>query len=290
MINFSQMIWKRKPLEEPALPAYTPAPENGADVIADLSSVPVASIQLAEETRLPTLSDSGGPVADRFRYLRMHLRELKSAANVRSLMITSPLPKDGKSTVVTNLATILAERGKRKVLVIDADLHHPTVAAGLGIPPRSGLAECLALSLDPVANLQKVEPLHWYLLQAGMTKDNPAELLQTEGLSRLIQRLSPLFAWILIDTPPVNPLTDALTISRQVDGTLLVVRANRTPRGEIDEALTRLGKKHVAGIILNAAEDVNRLYKKYYGYYGKARPTEANPSSATMAPPFRADL
>ena len=84
-----------------------------------------------------------------------------------------------------------------------------------------------------------------------------------------MERLTPYFEWILMDTPPVLPLTDALLLSRQVDATLLVARADRTPRDAIEQALTVIGRKHVLGIVLNGTEGLGRLYSQYYRYYGK---------------------
>jgi protein-tyrosine kinase len=188
---------------------------------------------------------------------------------LRSLLITSALPQDGKSTVALNLATVLAQGGKHTVLLIEADLYHPSLAQRLGLRARPGLAECLESGLDPISAIRRLEPLHCYLLQAGEYHGNPTELLQSDLLPGVLQRLSPYFDWILIDTPPVAPLTDALLISQHVDGCLLVVRADRTPREAVEEAIKLLGTKRVLGILFNGAEGLNRLYSKYYGYYGK---------------------
>jgi capsular exopolysaccharide synthesis family protein len=199
----------------------------------------------------------------------MRLRELKAAVNLRKLLITSPLPQDGKSTVALNLATALAEGGKRSVLVIEADLYHPTLAQRLELPIRPGLGECLEKGLDPLSAIRHLEPLGWYLLAAGESSANPTELLQSEALAQVLQRLSSHFDWILFDTPPVAPLTDAVSLSRHVDASLLIVRAGCTPQESVKEALAALGQKHVLGIIFNAAEGLNRLYSEYYGYYEK---------------------
>ncbi len=179
------------------------------------------------------------------------------------------MPEDGKSTIAMSLATNLSEQGQRTVLLIEADLHKPALARSLGLRPRPGLAECLEDGLDPLSQLRKVEPLGWYSLQAGSPRGNPTELIQSDALKALMERLTPYFEWILIDTPPVLPLTDALSFSRQVDATLLVVRADRTPREAIEQALTVIGRKHVLGIVLNGAEGLGRLYSQYYRHYGK---------------------
>jgi capsular exopolysaccharide synthesis family protein len=199
----------------------------------------------------------------------MRLRELKAKGPLKSLAITSPLPQDGKSTIAMNLATVLAESGKQKVLLIEADLHRPTLSRSLGIPARPGLAECLESGLNPMLALRRLEPLCWYLLQAGEPRGNPTEILQSGAFVQVMETLSPLFDWILIDTPPVAPLTDALCVARIADASLLVLRARHTPRETVEEALALLGPGRVAGIVFNAAEGLHRLYAKYSGYYGK---------------------
>lgn len=247
----------------PDLPAELPASP-------DLSQVPEERVNLRPESRVVMINDPRSPGADRFRYLRMHLRALKTSAKLQSLVITSPLPRDGKSTVTINLATVLAEHGKRAVLVIEADLHQPALAKALGLAPRPGLAECLEKNLDPLSGLRRLDPLRWYLLQGGQPQSNPTELVQSAELSKVLAKLAPLFDWILIDTPPVAPLTDALSISRQTDATLLVVRADHTPREAVDDAVSHLGANRVAAIVFNGAHGLNRLYSKYSRYYGKS--------------------
>ena len=110
---------------------------------------------------------------------------------------------------------MLAEQGKRNVLLIEADLHHPTLTEQLGIEQRAGLAECLEHGLNPASVLRRLEPLAWYLMPAGKPHCNPTELLQTEALAGVLQGLAHNFDWILIDSPPVIPLTDALSLARR---------------------------------------------------------------------------
>lgn len=268
MINFSELLWKPQ-RSKGALTAIGGSTREDNPEVGELREIPSEQVRIRPDMRIALLSDPKGPGADRFRYLRMRLREVKEAVNLRKLMITSPLPKDGKSTVVLNLATALAEEGKRSVLLIEADLYHPTLVQRLGLQARPGLGECLEKGIDPMSALRRLQPLGWYLLPAGELEGNPTELLQSEAFSKMLQRLSPQFDWILIDTPPVAPLTDAVSLSRLADATLLVVRAGCTPPEAVKEALALLGQKHVLGIIFNAAEGLNRLYSQYYGYYGK---------------------
>lgn len=234
-----------------------------------LSKTPVEEVELNDSQRIVMASDPRSPGADRFRYLRMRLRELRGKKQLKSLVITSPIPQDGKSTVSLNLATALSERGTRSVLLIEADLHRPSIARSLGIPARPGLAECLENGLDPFAALRKLQPLQWYLLQAGTPKGNPTEILQSVSTARILESLSPHFDWIVIDTPPLAPLTDALSLAPLVDACLLVMRAGHTPREAMEEALSQLGPGRVAGIVFNGAEGLDLRYAKYSGYYGK---------------------
>jgi capsular exopolysaccharide synthesis family protein len=198
----------------------------------------------------------------------MRLRERWDTGKLKTLLVTSPLAHDGKSTVVMNLATVLAERGKSSVLVVEADFHRASLVHQLGLKDWPGLAESLYGRLDAFSAIRRVEPLNWYLLPAGSATDNPTELLQTPALSAVMQKLSPYFDWVLIDSPPILPLTDALMLQRQSDATLLVVRAGSTPDGSVEEAIELLGRQSIAGVILNGIEGLDRLYVKY-GYYGK---------------------
>jgi succinoglycan biosynthesis transport protein ExoP len=270
MINFAELLWKPGQTGEKSrkttAAVIDPLEVRGAPA---LELAPIDVVQLPAGGRLAQLTDSHSASADRFRFLRMRLRELRDLAKLRSMAVTSPLPGDGKSTVTTSLATALAEGGKHPTLLIDGDLHHSSVAKSLGIPLRSGLAECLQDNVDPMSEIRRLEPFGFHLLQAGEARGNPTELLQSAALSAVMQRLAPHFDWIVADTPPILPLTDALSLSRQVDATLIVARADRTSRDAIEETIKLIGQKYVLGIVLNGAEGLDRQYSRYYGHYKK---------------------
>ena len=262
-------------LEKPQSSVDQPAPDATPDGSAILETPPelqnasVTTVSTETANRIILLTEPRSPGADRFRYLRMRLRELSALVKLKTLVITSPLPQDGKSTVALNLATALAEKGRRKVLLIEADLHCPSLSGNLGVVQTAGLAECLEGGLDPLSAIRRLEPLMWYLLPAGQANGNPTELLQSGLFAEIVQKVSPYFDWVLIDTPPLEPLSDALLAAKSADASLLVVRANRTPQTAVDEALSLLGPQHVAGIIFNGADNLNKLYSKYSGYYGR---------------------
>lgn len=270
MINFSEILWKPRQAraDEPRSRPFTAAEEP--ETRAPLLEVAVEHARWKRGSRLAMLTDSRSASADRFRYIRMRLRELRELAKLQRVVVTSALSEDGKSTVAMCLATVLAEEGKHSTLLIEADLHHPSIASGLGLPPGEGLAECIQADLDPMSAIRKVEPLSWYLLRAGDANANPSELLQSEKLAAILQNLSSHFEWIIIDSPPALPLADAVSLSRQADATLLVARADRTPRGAVEEVINLIGQKHIVGIVLNGAEGLNRLYSAYHRHYGKS--------------------
>jgi capsular exopolysaccharide synthesis family protein len=194
----------------------------------------------------------------------MRLRECAHAQNLKTILITSALPQDGKTTVTMNLATALSERGKRAVLVIEGDLHRPCLGERLCVSTNSTLTECLQDHLNPMSAIERIEPLGWYFLSAGEPRKNATELLQSPALAGLLQKVSPYFDWILIDSPPVVSITDALLLQLHADASLLVVRAGQTPQATVEQAVQLLGRKKLLGVILNG---VSRSKKNGYGYY-----------------------
>jgi capsular exopolysaccharide synthesis family protein len=254
-------------ISEGVPPRSPVAPSPGPSDLSALADVPCKRVEVPIESRLVFCTDPGGPAADRIRYLRMRLRQQAAAGSLRTLLITSPRPRDGKSTIALNLATALAEGGKNTVLLVEGDYYQSTISDTLGLDSPPGLAECVEDDLDPVRALCRIEPLGWYCMPNGKPNGNPAELLQSEALSGVMQKLRDLFDWIVVDSPPVLPISDTLSLSRHVDASLLVVRAGRTQSADVEEALALLGPRHVLGLVLNGSEDMTRRYGEYYGYY-----------------------
>jgi capsular exopolysaccharide synthesis family protein len=265
MSKIFELLWKSEQTTVGPSSVFTSHASEKAEESFELRKIPDEEIEIKPESQIVLFTDPESSGADRFRFLKMKLRELKDATNARRFMVTSPLPQDGKSTIVLNLATALAEKGRRTVLLIEADLHHPTLVQRLGLQSRRGLGECLERGMDPMSVLHRLQPLGWYFLSAGTSLGNPTELLQSDSLATVMQGLSQYFDWILVDTPPVTPLTDAITLSKHTDASLMVVRASQTPKKAVREALTRLGSKNVLGIIFNSAEELDRIYTDYYG-------------------------
>lgn len=237
------------------------APSSNSD---QLFSVPSLEAHIRTEDRIVVFTDRRGAGAERFRIIRMALRNSQAGKSQRTLLITSPLPRDGKSTVALNLAASLAEEGKVKVLLLEADLHRPSLLAHLGLDRMMGLTELVEDHASPIDAIRRIEPLGFYLLSAGRTADNPAELLQSERFHFLLKDFKGCFDWVLIDCPPAFPLADVTALRSCADAVLLVARAGSTPREAIEETAQMFKPGQIVGMILNAAEGVNRLYHKYY--------------------------
>ena len=229
-----------------------------------LQGIPVVQARLRPEGRVTVYSKPRGLAAERFRWLRMGLGELRASGTLRTLLLTSPLPQDGKSTVALNLATCLAERGNRAVLLMEADLRRPFFIQQLGLRPWPGLTECLQNGCDPTTAIRRVEPLSFYLLPSGQPAEKPTELLGSEKCSQLMQTLTAWFDWILIDCPPVIPVADTLVLKARADATLLVARANVTPREAVEATIQQFSPGHVIGVILNGVERLDQTYSQYY--------------------------
>jgi len=162
---------------------------------------------------------------------------------------------------------VLAEHGKHRVLLLETDLYDPSQLRQLGLSSWAGLVECLQGECPPLAALRRIEPLSCYLLPAGGLASNPTELLDSERFSPLVKELAAHFDWILMDSPPSNPVADVLALKAQADGCLLVVRAARTPREALEESVRQLGRENVLGVVLNGIEGLDRRYSGYYGKY-----------------------
>jgi len=238
-----------------------PATPRNPDQLLAVPSVPV---RIGLESRIIVSSDPRSPGCERFRLIRMALRHAAGGKLPKVLLITSPLPKDGKTTVALNLAASLSEGGKHKILLLEADLHRPTVLATLGVELNHGLSEVLHGAESPAAVIRHVEPLDFYLMPAGHSSHNPSELFQGEGFSRLLQDLKANFDCILLDCPPAFPLADVVALKAHADGVLLVARAGATPREAVRETIELFKPGQVLGLILNAEEEVNQIYAKYY--------------------------
>ena len=208
--------------------------------------------------------------AEQFRTLRSRLYQIRGEQQLRSILVTSAVPSEGKSFVTSNLAQALVRQAGRSALIIDADLRRPHLHVPLGAPSSPGLSEYLRGDADELAVIQRGLDEELYFIPGGSTVTNPSELLLNGRMKTLLNRLMPIFNWVIVDSPPCLMVSDARVIADQCDGILLVVRAASTPVASAQRARQELQGKNVLGAVLNSVES-GSSYGSYYYDYGKPR-------------------
>ncbi|RKR76128.1 polysaccharide biosynthesis tyrosine autokinase [Frondihabitans australicus] len=184
-------------------------------------------------------TDPRSPRAEAFRRLRTNLQFLDIGSESRSFVVTSALPREGKSTTATNLAITLAESGAR-VALVDADLRRPRVATLMGIEGGAGLTDVLAGRAELVDVLQPWGLGSLSVLPAGQIPPNPTELLGSPSMALVLRELSESFEFVILDAPPLLPVTDAAILANATNGALLVTAMNRTTHRQLSSAVATL--------------------------------------------------
>jgi capsular exopolysaccharide synthesis family protein len=222
--------------------------------------------------------NSHAPGTEEFRKLRSNLYQLRSKEDLRTILVTSAMPAEGKSFVTANLAQVIARQHERRALTIDADLRLSTLHSSFGAPATPGLTEYLRGQADEMAIIQRGSTDNLFLIPAGASVSNPLELIGNGRLQQLLQKVSPYFDWVLLDSPPVLPVSDSSVMAGMCDGVLLVVRAQSTPFDLVQKAQKQLGDHRMLGVVLNAVEpgDVYGSYYYYSRYYGKPPATKGS--------------
>jgi capsular exopolysaccharide synthesis family protein len=203
--------------------------------------------------------------AEEFRTLRSRLYQIREKMPLKRLMVTSALPKEGKSFVAANLAQVMVRQHGRRALVIDGDLRNPGMHRHLGATQSPGLADYLLGECDEFAALQRGPMENLFFMPAGRSVPNAPELLSNGRLKLFLQRVEPLFDWIIIDTSPVIPVSDATLVAGFCDGVLMVVRSNSTPSDLARRAREEFPDKLLLGVVLNGAPGKHGDSKYYYG-------------------------
>jgi len=214
--------------------------------------------------------DTDDHAVESLRSLRTSLYFAKLNAKNNMLMVTSSSPDAGKSFLSMNLATVLADTGKR-VLVIDADLRKGRIHHLLGVQRRMGLSDLIAGGdMDFSKIIHKTDINNLYVLTVGTIAPNPSELLLQKSFESVMEKLSESFDHVIIDSPPVLAVTDAVIIGSMAGATLLVVRDGQSPIREIEQSMYRLKQAGVnlCGAVFNGMKEANSRYGygKYYGY------------------------
>jgi capsular exopolysaccharide synthesis family protein len=211
------------------------------------------------------------PIAEQFRTLRSRVYQLREKLPLRSLLITSALPGEGKTFVAVNLAEAIVRQHERRALLIDADLRSSGLHLPLGAPASPGLTDYLRGEADEFSVIQRSceSDANCFFIPGGRPVSNPAELLANGRLKTLLERLAPIFDWIILDSPPALPVSDASVLAGVCDGVLLVVCAGLTPFASAQKAYQEFRDKKLLGVILNRADDMGYAGYHYYAGDGK---------------------
>lgn len=255
--------WQFDPGEggEPACPAERD-PEPGADgQPARWDAYDARAIE-----RLVVSGTAGPLLVEQFRSLAAALIEAQHEHPLKSVIVTSASPGDGKSHVALNLALTLSESYRRRVLLIDADLRRPSLHLVFGLSNTRGLTAALKAAADEkVAAVAITETLT--LLPAGRPESNPLGGLSSDRMKRIVAAAAARFEWVIVDSPPVGLLADARLVSETVDAAILVVRAGVTRFSDMEAAADTIGRERILGLVLNAVEPDEIRGQGYYRDY-----------------------
>lgn len=214
----------------------------------------------------PGLSASG---AEQFRTLRSRLYQLRASQPLRTLLVTSSIPAEGKTFTTVNLAQAIVRQPDRRALIIDADLRCSRLHVPLGAPVAPGLSDYLRGEADEMAIIQHGDQGNLCLIAGGNEVTNPSELLLNGRLKMLLDRVSPVFDWVILDSPPCLPVADASLLADLCDGVLFVVKGGSTPAEVAQKSAQRLQGRNVIGVVLNSVEETRNYGSYYYQDYGR---------------------
>ncbi len=269
-------------LPEPEEPQAPPA--KIAVALEDVARYPWNPSMLS----LPALAERGAGV-EQFRSLRSHIYQARYESPLKTILIASGMPGEGKSFVAANLAICLASNSIHNILLIDGDLRRPTLHTLLGAPNSKGLTDFLEGSAGVADIMQREKSRaegpseedrnisNLTLIPSGRTSDKSSELVASHRLEELVRALSPQFDWIVIDAPPVLAVTDAVELARAADAVLLVARAASTPYEVAQRTKAAFGTSRLLGYVLNDVKEAPHTgsYNYSYNYYHKHDPEVA---------------
>jgi protein-tyrosine kinase len=224
--------------------------------------------------------DARSSIAESYRSLRTAIQFASLDREIRSIAITSSVPQEGKSTTSANLAIVMAQMGKRTLLV-DTDLRRPTVHSVFGVRREPGLTNVLFDRASLFESIHKTDVPNLSILPCGIIPPNPAELLGSEKMRKLITELTEMYDMVIFDTPPVVAVTDALLLGMNADAMIVIARADSTKADALVRSLDTVERSgaRLLGVVLNNFNVANAYgayyrYYQYYNYYSADTPTK----------------
>jgi capsular exopolysaccharide synthesis family protein len=244
---------ERIPLEEALRIEIAPPLSSTGPLAADsaLAGCQIRAWTPDPQTLISFDGEGSSAGTEEFRALRSQLYGLRSTKPVKSVLVTSAMPREGKSFVAANLANVLALQPQCRVVLIDGNLRSPQLHSVLGTSSTPGLSEYLLQELDELGIMQRGAAEGLFFIPAGRSVFGPTELLAGNRLKSLIERCNPVFDWIVIDSPATLPVSDACLLANFCDGVLMVVRSHSTPFDVVCKARDKFREDSIVGVVLN---------------------------------------
>ncbi len=259
-----------------AFPAAAPSFSTAFSLDALLARAPQLDWHPDEKAMLFFNGNESRRGTEEFRTLRSRLYHLRESMTLKRVLVTSALPKEGKSFTSANLAQVLVRQHGRRVLLIDADLRAPRLHRMLGTTAAPGLSEYLHGPSDEFSIMQRGPMENLFFIPSGNQISDAAEMVANGKLKMLLQRVEPLFDWIIIDSPPAVPVSDASVLAKACDGVVMVVRSNATPIDIARRAREEFPDQALVGVVLNGTNSETTPYSRYYyDAYVKNIPSES---------------
>lgn len=274
------------------LRSWTDRRVTSADEVSGILGVPVVGTlprtkkkASAEDQGIDVLDDPSSSTAEAYRGIRTTLGFSLRGLRAKTVLVTSPLPQDGKSTFASNLAFSMAQAGQR-VLIVDADLRQPRQHSILSMDNSVGLANVLAGEVPLAKAIQPFDSRAVHVLPAGRTGEHSYEMLNSTRMADVLRELAELYDFILIDSPPLMSVTDPLVLAAICDVTVLVVRAGWSDRRAAElarEGLLSVGARVVGAVVTGIKSHKGRYHRYYNGYYDGPRKNGGSPPESTVA-------
>jgi len=237
---------------------------------AEEEIVPAGEFDISKSTsQMQRALDPGTILGEQFRILRTRLSLLQKQSGIKTILVTSTVPKEGKSFTSHALAGVIAQEHTKRVVIIDADLRKIGSGCEYGLNlgmEVAGTAQVLQGICEFRKSLLKsIEPEFWFL-PSGALPHNPSELLSSPETEKMLRFAAERFDWVIVDSPPSLALSDPNLMAPLCDAVVFVVRANSTPAKIAQEAMNKIGRERICGVVLNRKKQLHSS-RHYYQYY-----------------------
>ncbi len=250
-----------------SLPKSTPKTESGVENIeVQAPTLPKAEKDIIKKKK-GYYKDTYALATEQFRILKSKILYVKNGTPPKTILVTSSLPLEGKTTVAVNLAISIAQGVKEHVLLVDCDFRKPEIHKLFNLSPQRGLSDYLLGQVTIPEILLKTKTPKLSVLPSGKQVSNPADLLASERMKELIQELKNRYndRYIIFDSSPLQLTSETMVLLSQVEGVILVVRAGKTNRNLVLNTIKEIEKEKLLGVVLNGVE--KSLTNRYYSHY-----------------------